>query len=75
TLEAERAFQGMNQCIAELLMVTAPRPREELIMYLCAAREAVSTCHKKTDTVLPGISDSSDYGPTHQTDPITVQKH
>ncbi|GJY09032.1 reverse transcriptase domain-containing protein [Tanacetum coccineum] len=42
TPEAERAFQGMKQCIAELPMVTAPRPKEELIMYLCAAREAVS---------------------------------
>ncbi|GJW03012.1 reverse transcriptase domain-containing protein [Tanacetum coccineum] len=41
-LATERAFQGINKCIAELPMVTAPRPREELIMYLCAAREAVS---------------------------------
>ncbi|GKD98519.1 reverse transcriptase domain-containing protein [Tanacetum coccineum] len=32
----------MNQGIAELPMVTVPRPIEELIMYLCAAREAVS---------------------------------
>ncbi|GKF65659.1 reverse transcriptase domain-containing protein, partial [Tanacetum coccineum] len=42
TLEAERAFQDMKQCIAELSMVTAPRPKEELIVYLCAAKEAVS---------------------------------
>ncbi|GJS05415.1 reverse transcriptase domain-containing protein [Tanacetum coccineum] len=42
TPEAERAFQDMKQCIAELPMVTAPRPKEELIMYLCAAKEAVS---------------------------------
>ncbi|GJW26857.1 reverse transcriptase domain-containing protein [Tanacetum coccineum] len=32
----------MKRCIAELLMVTTPRPKEELIIYLCVAREAVS---------------------------------
>ncbi|GJZ87057.1 reverse transcriptase domain-containing protein [Tanacetum coccineum] len=32
----------MNKCIAELPMVTTPKPREELIMYLCTAREAIS---------------------------------
>ncbi|GJZ07054.1 reverse transcriptase domain-containing protein [Tanacetum coccineum] len=37
-----KVFQDMMQCIAELPMVTAPRPKEELIIYLCAAREAVS---------------------------------
>ncbi|GJR66220.1 reverse transcriptase domain-containing protein [Tanacetum coccineum] len=31
----------MKQCIAELPMLTAPKPKE-LIMYLCAAMEAVS---------------------------------
>ncbi|GKD89725.1 reverse transcriptase domain-containing protein, partial [Tanacetum coccineum] len=40
--EAEKAFQDMKQCIAELPMVTVQRPKEELIMYLCLAREAVS---------------------------------
>ncbi|GJV19401.1 reverse transcriptase domain-containing protein [Tanacetum coccineum] len=42
TPEAERAFQSMKQCIVELPMVTASKPKEELVMYLCAAREAVS---------------------------------
>ncbi|GJW20715.1 reverse transcriptase domain-containing protein [Tanacetum coccineum] len=32
----------MKQCIAELPMVTAPGPKEELIIYLCAAKEAIS---------------------------------
>ncbi|GJS75448.1 reverse transcriptase domain-containing protein [Tanacetum coccineum] len=32
----------MKQCIAELPMLAGPRPKEELIMYLCAAREAFS---------------------------------
>ncbi|GKD27799.1 reverse transcriptase domain-containing protein [Tanacetum coccineum] len=40
TPEAERAFQNMKKCIAELPMVTAPKPKEELIMYLCTAKEA-----------------------------------
>ncbi|GKD91339.1 reverse transcriptase domain-containing protein, partial [Tanacetum coccineum] len=40
--KVEKAFQDMKQCIAELPMVTAPRPKEELIIYLCAAKEAVS---------------------------------
>ncbi|GKD50884.1 reverse transcriptase domain-containing protein [Tanacetum coccineum] len=42
TPEAEKAFQSMKECIAELPMVTAPKPREELIMYFCIAREAIS---------------------------------
>ncbi|GKE60532.1 reverse transcriptase domain-containing protein [Tanacetum coccineum] len=41
TPEAEKAFQNMKKCIAELPMVTAPKPKEELIMYLCATREVV----------------------------------
>ncbi|GJQ98983.1 reverse transcriptase domain-containing protein [Tanacetum coccineum] len=32
----------MKQRIAELPMLTTPKPKKELIMYLCAAREAVS---------------------------------
>ncbi|GKA74691.1 reverse transcriptase domain-containing protein [Tanacetum coccineum] len=43
TPEAERAFQNMKKCIVEPPMVTAPKPKEELIMYLCADKEAVST--------------------------------
>nr|GEU87086.1 reverse transcriptase domain-containing protein [Tanacetum cinerariifolium] len=31
----------MKKCIAELPIVTTPNPKEELLMYLCAAREAV----------------------------------
>ncbi|GKB65476.1 reverse transcriptase domain-containing protein [Tanacetum coccineum] len=42
TPESEKAFQAMKQCITELPMVTAPKPKEELIIYLCAAREAIS---------------------------------
>nr|GEV66209.1 hypothetical protein [Tanacetum cinerariifolium] len=41
TSKAKRAFQNMKTCIAELPMVTTLKPREELIIYLYAAREAV----------------------------------
>nr|GEZ00779.1 hypothetical protein [Tanacetum cinerariifolium] len=42
TAEAEVAFKEMKQLIAELLMLTAPKEKEELIMYLAAAKEAIS---------------------------------
>ncbi|GJV34594.1 reverse transcriptase domain-containing protein [Tanacetum coccineum] len=42
TAEAEAAFKEMKKLIAELPTLTAPMKREELIMYLAAAREVVS---------------------------------
>ncbi|GKA35599.1 reverse transcriptase domain-containing protein [Tanacetum coccineum] len=42
TTEAEMAFKQMKQLIAELPMLVAPMEREELIMYLAAAKEAIS---------------------------------
>ncbi|GKC66484.1 reverse transcriptase domain-containing protein [Tanacetum coccineum] len=42
TTEAEEAFQQMKQLIAELPMLTAPMEKEELIVYLAAAKEMVS---------------------------------
>ncbi|GKB77694.1 reverse transcriptase domain-containing protein [Tanacetum coccineum] len=43
TTEAEEAFKQMKQLIAELLMLVAPMEKEELIVYLAAAKETVST--------------------------------
>ncbi|GJR47031.1 reverse transcriptase domain-containing protein [Tanacetum coccineum] len=40
--EAEEAFKQMKQLIAELPMLTAPMEKEELIVYLTAAKETVS---------------------------------
>nr|GEV62678.1 reverse transcriptase domain-containing protein [Tanacetum cinerariifolium] len=40
--EAEEAFKQMKQLIAELPMLTAPIEKEELIVYLAAAKETVS---------------------------------
>ncbi|GKF88679.1 reverse transcriptase domain-containing protein, partial [Tanacetum coccineum] len=42
TLEAEEAFKQMKKLISELPTLTAPREREELIIYLAAAKEAIS---------------------------------
>ncbi|GJY55574.1 reverse transcriptase domain-containing protein [Tanacetum coccineum] len=42
TVEAEITFKQMKQSIAELPMLTAQTEKEELIMYLAAAKEAVS---------------------------------
>nr|GEW66307.1 reverse transcriptase domain-containing protein [Tanacetum cinerariifolium] len=42
TPEAEWAFKEIKQSIAELSMLTAPKEKEELIMYLAAAKEAIS---------------------------------
>ncbi|GJT95375.1 reverse transcriptase domain-containing protein [Tanacetum coccineum] len=42
TVEAEEAFRQMKQSIAELPTLAAPKEKEELIMYLAAAKEAIS---------------------------------
>ncbi|GKB99050.1 reverse transcriptase domain-containing protein [Tanacetum coccineum] len=42
TAKAKVAFKEMKKLIAELPTLTAPMEREELIVYLAAAREAVS---------------------------------
>nr|GEX61234.1 hypothetical protein [Tanacetum cinerariifolium] len=41
--EVGAAFKQMKQLIAELPTLTAPKEKEELIVYLAAAKEAVST--------------------------------
>ncbi|GJV45233.1 reverse transcriptase domain-containing protein [Tanacetum coccineum] len=42
TQEAEVAFKHIKKLIAELPMLTAPKEKEELIIYLAAAKEAIS---------------------------------
>ncbi|GJY64408.1 reverse transcriptase domain-containing protein, partial [Tanacetum coccineum] len=42
TQESEEAFKQMKKLIAELPTLTAPRERKELIIYLAAAKEAIS---------------------------------
>ncbi|GJY67006.1 reverse transcriptase domain-containing protein [Tanacetum coccineum] len=42
TAEAEMVFKQMKRLIAELPMLAAPKEKEELIMYLAAAKEAIS---------------------------------
>ncbi|GJY88407.1 reverse transcriptase domain-containing protein [Tanacetum coccineum] len=43
TAEAEVAFKHMKRLIAELPMLVAPMEKEELIVYLAATKETVST--------------------------------
>ncbi|GJX82137.1 reverse transcriptase domain-containing protein [Tanacetum coccineum] len=42
TAEAEITFKQMKQSISELPMLAAPTEKEELIMYLATAKEAIS---------------------------------
>ncbi|GKB22700.1 reverse transcriptase domain-containing protein [Tanacetum coccineum] len=42
TAEVEMAFKQMKRLIAELPMLIAPKEKEELIMYLVAAKESIS---------------------------------
>ncbi|GJU89091.1 reverse transcriptase domain-containing protein [Tanacetum coccineum] len=42
TTEAEEAFKQMKQLIAELPMLTTPMEKEELIVYLAAAKKTIS---------------------------------
>ncbi|GJY64581.1 reverse transcriptase domain-containing protein [Tanacetum coccineum] len=42
TAEAETAFKQLKKLIAKLPMLTAPKEKEELIVYLAAAKEAIS---------------------------------
>ncbi|GKF60472.1 reverse transcriptase domain-containing protein, partial [Tanacetum coccineum] len=42
TAEVEMAFKQMKRLIAELPMLTAPKEKEELIMYMVAAKESIS---------------------------------
>nr|GEV54405.1 reverse transcriptase domain-containing protein [Tanacetum cinerariifolium] len=42
TMEAEQAFQQLKQHLSALPLLAAPKPREELIMYLSATHGAIS---------------------------------
>nr|GEX59259.1 reverse transcriptase domain-containing protein [Tanacetum cinerariifolium] len=42
TPEAKQAFKQLKQHLSKLPMLVAPRPKEELIVYLSAFREAIS---------------------------------
>nr|GEZ77866.1 reverse transcriptase domain-containing protein [Tanacetum cinerariifolium] len=42
TTEAEQAFQHLKQYLSDLPLLAAPKPQEELIMYLSATHEAIS---------------------------------
>nr|GEW61950.1 reverse transcriptase domain-containing protein [Tanacetum cinerariifolium] len=49
TAEAEEAFKQMKQLIAELSMLTAPMEKEELVVYLAAAKETINAVLSKPE--------------------------
>ncbi|GJU64282.1 reverse transcriptase domain-containing protein [Tanacetum coccineum] len=52
TPEAEQAFKQLKQHISELPMLVAPKPKEELIMYLSASHGAIgAVLMTKRDTI------------------------
>ncbi|GJV05768.1 reverse transcriptase domain-containing protein [Tanacetum coccineum] len=51
--KAEEDFKQMKKLVAELPTLTAPREREELIIYLAAAKEAISACKQTIEKILP----------------------
>nr|GEW04208.1 zinc finger, CCHC-type [Tanacetum cinerariifolium] len=59
TAEAEMAFKQMKRLIAKLPMLTAPKEKEELIMYLATTKEAINfiTERLEDDTLATPIED------------------
>nr|GEW28698.1 reverse transcriptase domain-containing protein [Tanacetum cinerariifolium] len=49
TVEAEQAFQQLKQHLSELPLLVAPKPQEELIIYLSATYEAISALAEADD--------------------------
>ncbi|GJV30504.1 reverse transcriptase domain-containing protein [Tanacetum coccineum] len=65
TTEAKEAFKQMKQLIAKLLMLTAPMEKEELIVYLAAAKETGIKRSRNKLYVNRKVSDSLDIGRLH----------
>ncbi|GJW90393.1 reverse transcriptase domain-containing protein [Tanacetum coccineum] len=59
TEEAESAFKQMNQLIAKLPMLTAPEEKEELIVYLTAAKEAPRLERSRSELHINGLVHAS----------------
>ncbi|GJT59353.1 reverse transcriptase domain-containing protein [Tanacetum coccineum] len=74
--EAEAAFKQIKKLIAELPTLTAPREHEELIIYLAAAKEAISAvlmtdqegkqipCKQTVEKILSSTHDCCNNRPT-----------
>ncbi|GKD11359.1 ribonuclease H-like domain-containing protein [Tanacetum coccineum] len=56
TEEVESAFKQMKQLIAKLPALTAPKEKEELIVYLAAVKEAVSESSSQLEIHGAGVS-------------------
>ncbi|GJQ94086.1 reverse transcriptase domain-containing protein [Tanacetum coccineum] len=74
TQEAEAAFKQMKKLIVELPMLTAPKEKEELIIYLAAAKEVISAvlmteregkqipCKQEAEKILPSTHNHCNHG-------------
>nr|GEX18376.1 gypsy retrotransposon integrase-like protein 1 [Tanacetum cinerariifolium] len=60
TIEAKEAFKQMKQLIAELPMLTAPMEKEELIVYMAAAKETVDTSRLYSQMTRRGLAGYTD---------------
>nr|GEV27660.1 hypothetical protein [Tanacetum cinerariifolium] len=80
--DAKQAFKQLNQYLAKLPMLVAPKPKEELIMYLSASHGAISVVlMTEKDTVqtpvyfiLPDVSYRGHHRPAHQASDITSRR-
>nr|GEY97682.1 reverse transcriptase domain-containing protein [Tanacetum cinerariifolium] len=54
--DAEQAFKQLKQHLARLPMLVAPKPKEELIMYLFASYGAINFLFEKPDDASPKAS-------------------
>nr|GFB34946.1 reverse transcriptase domain-containing protein [Tanacetum cinerariifolium] len=55
TVEAEEAFKKIKQLIAELPMLAVPMEKEELIVYLAAAKEMENILETACNFLTPGL--------------------
>nr|GEX19617.1 reverse transcriptase domain-containing protein [Tanacetum cinerariifolium] len=75
TPDVEQAFKQQKQHLAKLPMVVAPKPKEELIVYLSASHEAISAVlMTERDTILPGASHRGYHRAAHQASDVTSRR-
>nr|GEU44355.1 reverse transcriptase domain-containing protein [Tanacetum cinerariifolium] len=74
TTKAEEAFKQMKQLIAELPMLTAPMEKEELIVYLAAAKETILSRPEVVGTLQKWSIEFGEYA-IHYRPRVLVKRH
>nr|GEU65675.1 reverse transcriptase domain-containing protein [Tanacetum cinerariifolium] len=68
TMEAKEAFKQMKRLIVKLPMLVTPIEKEELIVYLAAAKKTVSAVlMTETETIFSSTPNHSGHGPANTT--------